>query len=124
MTCLLFLTTLLLALPLTLSSPENSFNERQERSIDPNFLRRYNHLKYEYRNNPIAFDFLKYFLRNRGQRRDRRQVDNRFVPNGPNFGNGFITYTNPNVASTPRTRNNKRDVTRRRKPFRPPMVFF
>lgn len=103
-------------------SENSALEERQKRSIDPNFLRRYNHLKYEYRNNPIAFDFLKYFLRNRGQKRERRQINNQFASNG--FDNGFVTYRNPNRASTPRTKDNKREVVTKRKPFRPPMVFF
>lgn len=74
----------------------------EKRDIDPEFLRRYNHLKKVFRNNPLAFDYLKYFLRNRGQRRERRQVD--------------FSFDNGNQL--------KKNTTRRIKPFRPPMLFF
>ncbi|RZB40939.1 hypothetical protein BDFB_012616 [Asbolus verrucosus] len=106
----------------------SSTDQREKREIDPSFLRRYNHLKHAYRHNPFAFTFLKYFLRNRGQRRERRQVDNSDFNSG-GFDNPYITYSNPNQQqplrpTTQRTKDAKRETTRRRKPFRPPMVFF
>ena len=92
----------------------------EKRSVDRDFERRYNHLKSMYRGNPFAFDFFKYFLRNRGQDRHRRQIDVSL----PSNGNGPRTSDDNNRQRSPIQGTNKREATKRTKPFRPPMVFF
>lgn len=59
-----------------------SSNEvRTKREIDPDYYRRYNRLARVYRNRPFLMHYLKYFIRNRGQSREKRQVGTNYYYN-------------------------------------------